>query len=170
MRLKNGKRESHLINQSRRLLTSPYIYRDTEAQRIIDKDSIGIPLYLHYEDVASNFVKIVLLISTESIPVERRPLLAVYLENFFATPVVRDGVRIEFEQVVAELEKDTVDYYINSASGMDAGENIKINFRVEPEKYEVAIKWLRELMWDSVFDEKVPDIIPIGIISGDLLT
>ncbi|KAG0124799.1 Metalloenzyme, LuxS/M16 peptidase-like protein [Tuber indicum] len=127
---------------------------DTEAQKIIDKDSVGIPLYLHYENVTSNFVKIVLLISTESIPVERRPLLAVYLENFFDTPVVRGGVRIEFEQVVAELERDTVDYDIGSASYMDAAENIRINFRIEPEKYEVAIKWLRELMWDSIFDKK----------------
>ena len=101
---------------------------------------------------------------------ERRPLLAVYLENFFNTPVVRDGVRIEFEQVVAELEKDTVDYDIGSAVYMDAAENIRINLRIEPEKYEVAIKWLRELMWDSVFDKKVLDIIPLGRISGDLLT
>jgi len=158
------------MNQPPKLLTSSYIYRDTEAQRIIDKDFVGIPLYLHYENITSNFVKIVLLISTESIPVERRPLLAVYLDNFFNTPVVRDGVRIEFEQVVAELEKDTVGYDIGSASYMDAAENIRINFRIEPEKYEVAIKWLRELMWDSVFDKKVPDVIPLGRISGDLLT
>jgi len=158
------------VNQSPRLLTSPYIYRDTEAQRIVDKDSVGIPLYLHYENVTSNFVKIALLISTESIPVERRPLLAVYLENFFDTPVVRNGVRIEFEQVVAELEKDTVHYDIGSAAYMDAAENIRINFRIEPEKYEIAIKWLRELIWDSVFDKKVPDTIPLGRISGDLLT
>ena len=158
------------MNQSPKLLTSPHICRDTEAQRIIDKDSVGIPLYLHYENVTSNFVGIILLISTESIPVERRALLAVYLENFFNTPVMRDGVRIEFEQVVAELEKDTVGYGIGLASWMDAPENITISFRIEPEKYEVAIKWLRELMWDSVFDEKVPDIILLGRISGNLLT
>ena len=101
---------------------------------------------------------------------ERRALLAVYLENFFNTPVMRDGVRIEFEQVVAELEKDTVGYSIGLASGMDAPESIRISFRIEPEKYEVVIKWLRELMWDSVFDKKVPDIILLGRISGDLLT
>ena len=142
------------MNQSPKLLTSPYICRDTEAQIIIDKDSAGIPLYLHYENVTSNFVKIVLLISTESIPVERRPLLAVYLENFFNTPVVRDGVRIEFEQVVAELEKDTVDYDIGGATWMDVPESIRINIQNEPEKYQLAVKWLRELMWDSVFDKR----------------
>jgi len=83
---------------------------------------------------------------------------------------VRDGVRIEFEQVVAELEKDTVDYDIGRATCMDVPESIRIGIRVEPEKYELAIKWLRELMWDSVFDKKVPDIILLGRISGDLLT
>ena len=83
---------------------------------------------------------------------------------------MRDGVRVEFEQVVAELEKDTVDYDIGLASWMDAPESIIISFRIEPEKHEGAIKWLRELMWDSVFDKKVPDIILLGRISGDLLT
>ena len=91
------------MNQSPKLLTSPHICRDTEAQRIIDRDPVGIPLYLHYENVTSNFVGIVLLISTESIPVEQHHLLAVYLENSFDTSVMRDGVRIEFEQAVAEL-------------------------------------------------------------------
>ena len=61
-------------------------------------------------------------------------------------------MRVEFEQVVAELEKDTVDYDIGLASWMDAPESIRISFRIEPEKHEGAIKWLRELMWDSVFD------------------
>ena len=142
------------MNPYQKPLTSSYIIRDTEAQRIIDKDSVDIPLYLHYENVTSNFVKIVLLISTESIPIKSRPLLPIYLGNFFNTPVVREGVRIEFEQVVGELEKDTVDYDIGSTY-RDAGENILINFRIEPERYEVAIKWLRELMWDSVFDKEV---------------
>lgn len=128
---------------------------DNEAQTIIDKDPANIPLYLHYEHVTSNFVRVTILLSTASIPMERRPLLSLFIENFFSTPVMRDGVRLEFDQVVAQLEKDTVDYNINSGAYMESPESIRIRFQIEPDKYETTIKWLRELMWSSIFDKKV---------------
>lgn len=68
---------------------------------------------------------------------------------------MRDGVRLEFDQVVAQLEKDTVDYNINSGVYMESPESIRIRFQIEPDKYETTIKWLRELMWSSIFDKKV---------------
>lgn len=67
---------------------------------------------------------------------------------------MKDGVRLEYEQVVAQLEKDTVNYSIDSGTYMDTPESIRIRFQVEPEKYEVTIKWLKEFLWDSIFDPK----------------
>ncbi|KAL7267686.1 hypothetical protein RUND412_009713 [Rhizina undulata] len=127
---------------------------ENDIQKILDKDTADIPLYLHFEHVPSNFVHVNVLISTASVPIELRPLLAVYLENFFNTPVVRDGVRQEFEEVVVQLEKDTVNYTITSGSVFDAPEHIRIRFQVEPDKYDITIKWLRELLWESIFDKK----------------
>jgi Zn-dependent M16 (insulinase) family peptidase len=121
-------------------------------QDIIDQDASKLPLFIHFEHIQSNFVQISVLIGTESIPVSLRPLLAVYLDNFFNSPIERDGKRIEFEQVVMELEKDTVDYEMDSASSLGNPEGLRVMIQVEAEKYETAIRWIRCLMWDSIFD------------------
>ncbi|MCJ1247440.1 hypothetical protein MMC30_004654 [Trapelia coarctata] len=121
-------------------------------QAIIDQDASKLPLFIHFEDIQSNFVQISVLIGTESIPIPLRPLLSVYLDNFFNSPVMRDGKRIEFEQVVMELEKDTVDYEMDSASSLGNSEGLRVMIQVEADKYETAIRWVRCLMWDSIFD------------------
>jgi Zn-dependent M16 (insulinase) family peptidase len=65
-----------------------------------------------------------------------------------------DGKRVEYEQVVSLLEKDTVNYGISSGAYVDMPEGVRIRLQVEPEKYADAIKWLRMLLWDSIFDTK----------------
>ncbi|KAJ6263411.1 hypothetical protein Dda_1974 [Drechslerella dactyloides] len=128
----------------------------TDIQKILDKDvpsTQPFPLYLHYEHVDSNFVTINVLLSTESIPVELRPLLPLYFEYFFAAPLtLEDGTKLDYEKVVSLLEKDTVGYAIQSASGMQASESIRIRMEVEPDKYAATIRWLRLFMWNIAFD------------------
>ena len=124
-------------------------------QTIIDQDPSNLALYIHFEHVPSNFVHISLFMGTESIPVTLRPLLAVYLENFFSSPIMRDGKQVEFEKVVMELERDTVDYSMESGTKLANPEGLRISLEVETEKYETAIEWLRIFLWDSVFDETV---------------
>ncbi|KAF8244277.1 hypothetical protein K440DRAFT_647002 [Wilcoxina mikolae CBS 423.85] len=127
---------------------------DNHVQKIVDKDSIDLPLYLHYESVASEFVHVNLFVSTASIPVKLRPLMPIYWELFFDTPVMMDGVRVEYEKVVEQLEKDTIHLSITSGGYVDLPEAVRIRLQVEPAKYETAIKWLRTLLWDSIFDKK----------------
>ncbi|KAK6529763.1 hypothetical protein TWF281_008924 [Arthrobotrys megalospora] len=128
----------------------------TSIQKILEKDepkTVPFPLYLHYEHVATNFVTINILLSTASIPVNLRPLLHLYFEYFFAAPItLEDGTKLEYEKVVSLLEKDTVGYNIRGASGLQASESLRIKMEVEPEKYPAAIRWLRLLMWNVVFD------------------
>lgn len=125
------------------------------AQDIIDRDQSDLPLFIHFEDVETNFVYIKLLIATETVPVERRPLLPLYMENFFTTPVKRNGDLIPFEKVVMELEKDTVFHDMRTGERVRNSEVLVIDLRVEPEKYEAAARWVEELLLDSVFDEEV---------------
>lgn len=63
-------------------------------------------------------------------------------------------MRLEYEQVVVQLEKDTVNYSIDSGTYMDCPETLRIKFQVEPEKYEATIKWFRVFLWESIFDPK----------------
>ncbi|KAK5007366.1 hypothetical protein LTR60_005734, partial [Cryomyces antarcticus] len=81
-----------------------------DIQMVIDKDEIGLPLFIHFEHIPSNFVTLKLIISTTFVATQLQPLLSLYLMNFLTTPVSRNGKKIEFEQVVTELEKDTISY------------------------------------------------------------
>ena len=125
----------------------------TPAQSVIDKDK-DLPIFVHFEHVQSNFVQIVMVLGTEVVPVPLRPLLAIYMDNFFSTPVVRDGKRIDFEKMIMELERDTVAYNMESGQVIGNPETITIKVQVEVEKYQIAIQWLRDLIFSSIFDIK----------------
>lgn len=120
-------------------------------QDIVDRDQ-SVPLFLQFEHIESSFVRIRLLITTQDIPLEIRPLLAVFVESFFTLPIDRDGGVIPFEQVVVELERDTVAYNLGEGSKLGCAEDIRITFQVEIDKYEVAIRWVQELLWHPVSD------------------
>ncbi|PWY86141.1 hypothetical protein BO70DRAFT_351755 [Aspergillus heteromorphus CBS 117.55] len=123
-----------------------------KAQKLVDADGSDLPLFIHFEHIPSSFVQLSLLISAQAVPVELRPLLSVYTEAFFNLPVDRDGKTIKFEQVVVELERDTVGYSMEGARSVGNSEMLRISFQVELEKYSTAIAWLQELSWNSVFD------------------
>lgn len=128
---------------------------DNDIQKVIDKDKTDLPLFIHFEHIPTNFVHWSLVLSTGSVPVQLRPLLAVYITNFFNTPIMREGKRIEFEQVVTELEEETIVYSIDTGTGLGNSELLRIKFVVEPEKYEASIKWVKDMLFNSIFDAEV---------------
>lgn len=121
------------------------------TQNLIDQDKDN-PLFIQFENMQSNFVYITLVVGTESIPVHIRPLLAIYIESFFSLPMSQDGTTISFEQVIMELERDTVGYEIELGANLGGSEMITIKLQAEAEKYQTAVQWLRRLMWSFVFD------------------
>lgn len=125
---------------------------ENHIQEIIDREKSELPLFIHYEHIRSNFAYITILIGTESVPVHLRPLLSIYVENFFAAPMLRDGKKIEFEQIIMELERDTVGYSMQSGQRLGNSETLSVQLQVEVEKYKAAIQWIRDLMFSSIFD------------------
>lgn len=123
-----------------------------EVQKLIDSDGSDLPLFIHFEHIPSNFAQMCLLISAQDVPVELRPLLTIFTESYFNLPVEREGETIDFEQVVVELERDTVGYNMDGARGLGNSEMLHVTFQVEVEKYSAAIDWLKELTWDSIYD------------------
>ena len=122
------------------------------VQRTIDSENSDLPLFIQFEHIPSNFVHINVLISASELPVTLLPLLTVYLENFFSTPIMQDGKRTEFEEVVKYLERETVGYKISSGGELGNPQILRIAFSVEREKYSTAIKAINDLMWNSIFD------------------
>jgi Zn-dependent M16 (insulinase) family peptidase len=125
---------------------------NNSIQKIVDQDETDSPLFIHFEHIDTNFVHISIVLDTSPIPLELKPLLPVFMTNFFATPIQRGGKRVEFEQVVKELEQDTVALQIESGSNLGNSELLRIKFVVEREKYETAIYWAKEMMFNSIFD------------------
>lgn len=125
---------------------------DSKYQKVIDDDAKDLPLFLNFQHIPSNFARVELIISTENIPDGLRPLLSLYMESFYGLPIIRGQETISFEKVVLELERDTVGYAIDSAINLGNVEGLRISFQVEVEKYDVAIRWLSELLYTSVFD------------------
>ncbi|KAJ9606108.1 hypothetical protein H2200_009069 [Cladophialophora chaetospira] len=126
--------------------------RNNKFQNIIDNDSKDVSLFLDFEHIPTNFARVNMIISTETLPDDLRPLLSIYMEAFFNLPIKRGDQITDFQQVVTELERDTVGYAIESASALGNVEGVRISFQVEIERYEVAIKWLTELLYQSIFD------------------
>ncbi|EER25298.1 hypothetical protein CPC735_019020 [Coccidioides posadasii C735 delta SOWgp] len=123
---------------------------NNKIQQLIDLDGMDSPMFIHFEDINSNFVQFSLVISTQGVPVELLPLLSVYTETFFSLPIDRNGERVSFEQVIVDLERDTVGYTMDGSPGNS--EMLAITFQIELEKYETAISYLKELTWNSIFD------------------
>ncbi|EGC45620.1 zinc metalloprotease [Histoplasma capsulatum var. duboisii H88] len=123
---------------------------NNRIQQLVDADAPDSPLFIHFEHVASNFIQIFLNISTTSVPAELRPLLAVYMQAYFNLPVLRNGEKVPFEQVIVELERDTVSY--NMDIGHHNPEMLIISFQAEPDKYDAIISYITELSWESIFD------------------
>ncbi|AEO62585.1 uncharacterized protein THITE_2106927 [Thermothielavioides terrestris NRRL 8126] len=125
---------------------------DNAAQKTIDAAAQGLPLFVQFEDVPTDFVHLTVHVGMSQTPTKLKPLLPLFAENFFNSPVLRDGKRMEFEDVVKQLEKDTISYHISSSSRLGDYEGVAIQFRVDRERYTTIISWLRTLMFDIIFD------------------
>lgn len=81
--------------------------------------------------------------------------LTLYIQSFFSLPVKRlSGERLTHEQVVDKLDDETVSYDVDlGVSGMFT-QTLRISMRVEVDKYETAIAWLRDLIYGSEFDKE----------------
>lgn len=126
---------------------------DGAAQKLIDSaPEAKLPFFIQFEDVPTNFVHITLHIGTSQVPVELKPLMPIFSDNFFNTHIQRNGSLVNFEQVVMELERDSIGYGLGSARMFSDPEGLAIQFQVEPDKYAAAIEWIRVMMFDSIFD------------------
>lgn len=123
-----------------------------KVQTLIDSTKSELPLFLQFEHVPTNFVHLTVLLGTSQIATEHRPLLPLFMDNFFNTPIMQDGKRVEFEDVVTKLEQDTISYSMGGGGQMNDAEGLVVQFQIEPEKYATAIEWIRTMMFDSIFD------------------
>lgn len=76
-----------------------------------------------------------------------------FQELFFTLPIEKDGKRIEHEEVVRQLDSDTLSQSNtvgtdgNTFSAGNFAQLIKFRLKVEKRKYALVVQWFRDLLW-----------------------
>jgi len=63
----------------------------------------------------------------------------------------QSGERLSHEEVVDQLDDQTVSYDVNVGVSGRFAETLRVTIRVEVAKYELAVAWLRDLLYGSEF-------------------
>ena len=62
------------------------------------------------------------------------------------------GTRLTHEEVIKQLESDTVAYDIQLGIGGYFADLMRIGIRVEVSQYSNGIRWLRDLLYSAEYD------------------
>jgi Zn-dependent M16 (insulinase) family peptidase len=134
-----------------RRASSPSDGARNEIEKFLDKDAADLPYNLVFSHTTTQFVTLTLWITTKDIPWHLRPYIQPYLDSFFALPITRNGVIVDFEEVVKEINSLTVSTKATLGS-KKITEAITISIRGEKSLYHELVRLLRELLTSSVFD------------------
>lgn len=130
---------------------------DSDTKQPIDLS--GTPVFTYFDHLKTSFVYIFALLDTSGVPSELRNYLPLLLESLLELPVERNGKIIPYEDVVAQLNDDTVSSC--TSIGLGGGRSLFkcgnysqtciVNLQVEVSKYEIGLQWMRELLYRTIF-------------------
>lgn len=93
-------------------------------------------------------------IPTRSVVETLLSYITIYLGSFFSLPITQQwtGRKLTHEEVINDLEDETVSY--DGSLGLDGyfGELVRISLKVEVAQYEKAVAWLSDLIFRSEFN------------------
>jgi Zn-dependent M16 (insulinase) family peptidase len=105
--------------------------------------------------VKSDFVAVHSFFSLAKLPHRLRPYVSTYLSSFFSLPVKRaSGEVMSHEEVINQLDDGTVSYEAVLGISDQFSETLRVSFKVETSQYESAVAWLRDLVYNSIFDKE----------------
>ncbi|KAI0068340.1 hypothetical protein BV25DRAFT_1875780 [Artomyces pyxidatus] len=125
---------------------------ENDVHRHVGADGPPLPFFVQYDHVKSDFVSVHAFLSLAKLPRHLRPHISTYLAAFFSLPVKRHtGERLSHEEVVNKLDNETVSYEVGLGLSGIFSETFRVTIRVEVEKYETAVAWLKDLIYGSEF-------------------
>ncbi|CCG82102.1 putative Zinc metalloprotease [Taphrina deformans PYCC 5710] len=123
------------------------------VQELVNTDDCQIPLSIQFDDIApSEFASISLYLTCTTVEKDLLPYIGVLLHSFFLVPVERDGKEMTYEEVVEQLELDTISYSASFGAGSGFNELVRIKLKVEVSKYATGIAWINDLLYNSILD------------------
>ncbi|EZA55862.1 hypothetical protein X777_04081 [Ooceraea biroi] len=119
-------------------------------------DVTKLPLFTYLDHVNTNFVYLYVIMDTSALSREYRKYVPLLLEVITECgPLRRNDRLIPYEEVVAELEADTVS--VSTKIGIGGSRyscgiyenNVILMLQLELEKYDKGIQWIKELLYDT---------------------
>ncbi|XP_046677319.1 uncharacterized protein C05D11.1-like [Homalodisca vitripennis] len=137
------------------------------------KFDIGqVPVYMQLDHIHTNFVYMFVLMDTTEVSSQLRPYLLLLFESLLESPIQRGDVLVPHEEVVAQLEADTVAAVtrlgLESTSRFQCGpycQTTSLMLQLEPNKYERGIVWIRELLYQTKLTVERLKIIATKIVN-----
>lgn len=143
-----------------------YSIRRFTAENTPEIDAAKIPFKFVVDDFKTNFVTCrVLLNSSQSddgpLNLDGRTRLYMMLlcQLITESAINRDGNLISYQEVVTQLNNETVAYGVNFGLTGRFVQLVTLVFQVEREKYLKGIQWLHELIFETVFEEERISIV-----------
>lgn len=98
------------------------------------------------------------MMDSSAIPPKLRIFVPLLLDVLIDSPIKRNNVTVPYEQVITELDADTVTKGRQIGFGGSTkytcgsyANTISITLQVEVEKYERGVQWLREILYKTEF-------------------
>ena len=110
--------------------------------------------------IGTNFVQITLLIDTLALNAEQKIHLELFTNLLFELPIKNSSIDLSHEEVVYQMNRDLLEFGSSlgiNGSQMDPGifaEYLTVFAKVPIQDYELAIKWIKNVLFSSVFTKK----------------
>ncbi|KAG5670312.1 hypothetical protein PVAND_000588 [Polypedilum vanderplanki] len=156
--------------------TKSIVFHEFDVIRKQDKsekiDLSDFPFYIEVYDLKSNFVYVTIGFDTSKIPVELRSYLLLFLDLILESPVQTEKELLPYEAVVAALEEEIISYEtslgLQSTSRFGCGpfsNSATFHMQVEVRKFEIAIKWMAHLIFDTIFTTERIHIVASKLVN-----
>ncbi|CCH44812.1 hypothetical protein BN7_4381 [Wickerhamomyces ciferrii] len=122
------------------------------VSKILQNTPQNFPLYINIDQFKSEFISIDILLSSLEIPQDLLPYFDIFSE-LFTLPLEINGKTIPYEQVIKDLQNDTVEAYFYTAFNNQFSELIDAKIQVKKQDYYKAIDWFKKIFWNTKFDE-----------------
>ncbi|KAF6010633.1 hypothetical protein HII12_002875 [Brettanomyces bruxellensis] len=124
------------------------------VQDILGDQPANFPLYVHMENIESNFAIINILFSSEVIDKKYLPYSNI-LRNLLSFPLRNDdGTLTPYDELIKQINQDMLGCVFSSSFQGSFAELFSLKMTIPAENYVKAIDWCYKLLFKTEFDKK----------------
>ncbi|KAG7750305.1 hypothetical protein KL912_000865 [Ogataea haglerorum] len=122
------------------------------ARKVENDTPEDFPLYLHFENIKSNFVTVDLLCSSFEIDQELLNYIHVF-GSLFTLPIEQDGKLVPYSEVVKDVQRDTISASVSTSFDNNFQEFVDFKIVARSENYGKVIEWYTKLLLHTKFTQ-----------------